>query len=145
MKTKSQDKSNNSNLNFISFFDDKSIENQNNLNNSNNPNKLELKKILSFNNKSIEIDKNIFSRYSKLYYLCPLCIVRKKRNLKHLIEIKRSICCCFSLESFYDFLQIKKTINIIKKEKMNDFLFQNRSHFSDKNIRAKINRILNYK
>ena len=145
INTKSQDKSNNSNLNFISFFDDKSLENQNNLNNSNSPNKLGLKKILSFNTKSIEKDKNNFSRKSKLYYLCPLCIVRNKNNLKHLIEIKNSICYCFSLESFYEFLKIKKSINIIKKERMNDFLFQNRSHFSDKNIRAKINRILNYK
>jgi len=145
INTKTQDKSNNSNLNFNSYFDDKSIENQNNINNSNNPNKLGLKKVLSFKTKSIEKEKNNFSRHSKLYYLCPLCIIKHKKNLKHLIEIKNSICYCFSLESFNDFLKIKKSFNIIKKENMNDFLFQNRSHFSDKNIRAKINRILNFK
>jgi hypothetical protein len=115
------------------------------LNNSNNPNKLGSNKILSFKTKIIEKEKNKFSRHSKLYYLCPLCIIRNKKNLKHLIEIKNSICYCFSLESFYEFLKIKKSINIIKKEKINNFLFQNRSHFSDKNIRAKINRILNFK
>jgi len=145
INTKTQDKSNNSNLNFNSYFDDKSIENQNNLNNSNNQNKLGLKKVLSFKTKSIEKEKHNFSRHSNLYYLFPLCIIRNKKNLKHLIEIKNSICYFFSLESFNDFLKIKKTINIIKKEKMNDFLFQNRNHFSDKNIRAKINRILNFK
>ena len=146
INTKSQDKSNNnSNLNFMTYFDDKSIENRNNLNNWNNPNKLGLKKIFSFKTKSIEKEKIFFSRKSKLYYLCPLCIIRNKKNLKHLIEIKNSICYCFSLESFNDFLNIKRSINIIKKDKMNDFLFQNKSHFSDKNIRAKINRILNFK
>ena len=146
INTKTQDKSNNSNLNFNSYFDDKSIENQNNLNNSNNQNnKLGLKKILSFKTKSIEKEKNNFSRHSKLYYLCPLCIIKNRKNLKHLIEIKKSICYCFSLESFNEFLKIRKSINLIKKERMNDFLFQDRSHFSDKNIRAKINRILNFK
>ena len=145
INTKTQDKSNNSNLNFNSYFDDKSIENKNNLNNSNSPNRSGIKKVLSFKTKNIEKDKNTFSKHSKLYYLCPLCIIRNKKNLNHLIEIKKSICYSFSLESFNDFLKIKKSINIIKKEKVNDFLSQNKSHLSDKNIRTKINKILNIK
>ena len=145
INTKTQDKSNNSNLNFNSYLEDKSIENQNNLNNSNSPKKAGFKKILSLKSKNIEKEKSAFSKHSKLYYLCPLCIIRNKKNLKHLIEIKNSICYCFSLESFNEFLKIKKSINIMKKEKINDILFQNRSHFSDKNIRAQINRILNFK
>ena len=145
INTKTQDKSNNSNLNFNSYFDDKSIDNKNNLNKSNSPSRPGFKKILSFKTKNTEKEKNAFIRHSKLYYLCPLCIIRNKKNLKHLIEIKKSICYCFSLESFNDFNKIKKSLNIIQKEKMNDFLFQNRSHLSDKNIRAKINRILNIK
>ena len=145
INTKTQDKSNNSNLNFNSYFDDKSIENKNNLNNSNSPNRSGIKKVLSFKTKNIEKDKNTFSKHSKLYYLCPLCIIRNKKNLNHLIEIKKSICYSFYLENFNDILKIKKSINIIKKEKVNDFLSQNKSHLSDKNIRTKINKILNIK
>ena len=144
---KTQDKSNSSNFN--SILNDKSIDNQNNnsnnLNSSNLGNKVPIKKVLSVKSKHIEKEKDSFIKHSKLYYLCPFFVIKNKKNLNHLITIKNSICSTFSLEHFNEFFKIIKSINIIKKEKLHNYVYENRNHLSDKNVRSEINKILNFK
>ena len=153
INSKTNEKSNNSNLNFNSIIEDKSLNNSNlnnsnhnnsNLNNSNN-NKNALKRILTNKTVRIEKEKKKFLKESKFYYLFPLWIIRKKKNLSHLMVIKNSVCDSFSLENFLDMLKIKKYITGIRKEKIHDLMAYKKGNNSDKNIRSEINKIFNYK
>ena len=150
---KTQDKSINSNINLNSFIGDKNIiDNKNvvnninkNVNNPNIYNKTGLKRILTNKSKIIEKEKIVFKRDSKLYFLCPLWLIKTKKNLSHLIYIKESICNSFSVENFIEFIKIKKLLNNLSKGEISSLFEQRKNHFSDKNIRASIKDIINNK
>ena len=150
---KTQDKSINSNINLNSFIGDKNIiDNKNvvnninkNVNNPNIYNKTGLKRILTNKSKIIEKEKIVFKRDSKLYFLCPLWLIKTKKNLSHLIYIKESICNAFSVENFIEFIKIKKLLNNLSKGEISSLFEQRKNHFSDKNIRASIKDIINNK
>ena len=144
---KTQDKSINS------FVGDKSLDNskiikKNHNKNINNPNiikRTDLKRILTSKSKIIEKGKIIFKRDSKLYFLCPICIIKSRKKLNHLMYIKQSICNSFSIESFSDFLKIKKSISHLSKGQIQNLFEQRKNNYSDKNLRADINDIFNHK
>ena len=145
LNMKSHEKSNNSNmnsnLNFNEVIEDKSIENPNhNFSFLNNTNKTKIKTYLSVNSKNYEIEKNNFLK-SKLYYLYPLCFIKKKKKLKHIIPIEKIICNTFSIENFIEFIKTSKNIYIFKKE----YLYEKKRILPNKNIKVEINKILNYK
>ena len=131
----------NNNINFNEVIEDKSIENpKNNFSFLNNNNKTKIKNYLSINSKNYEIEKNNFLK-SKLYYLYPLCVIRKKKNLKNIIPIEKIICNTFSIENFIEFIKTSKNININKKK----YLYEKKRILPNKNIKVEINKILNYK
>ena len=147
MKTQDKSISSNINLNMNSLIPDKNVENNdNNVNINRNPNfsptnnKTGLKKILTNKSKVFEKEKSVFKKDSRLYFIFPLWILRKKKNLNHLLTIKESICNSFSLESFLEILKLKKTIN-----KNSSFYEHRKNNLSDKNVRSEINKILNDK
>ena len=148
LKNQTQEKSINSKLNFNYIFDDKIIEN-NNLNKLNNNinnsyNKTGGKSILN-KTKSFEIDKKLFSKELKLYYICPLFIIKNKKNLNFLFPIKYNVCNTFSLENFIEFLKMKKNIKRMQNEHIEKMRHKNRDNFTDNNIREEINKIFYYK
>ena len=117
-----------------------------NINNPNiNNNKTGLKRILTNKTKIIEKEKNVFQKDSKLYFLCPLWVLKKKSNLNHLMSIKESICNSISLENFIEFLKIKKNLNGLSKSQIHGLFEQRKNHLSDKNIRNEINDIFKNK
>jgi hypothetical protein len=147
MKTQDKSISSNINLNMNSLIPDKNVENNdNNVNINRNPNfsptnnKTGLKKILTNKSKVFEKEKSVFKKDSRLYFIFPLWVLRKKKNLSHLLTIKESICNSFSLESFLEILKLKKTIN-----KNSSFYEHRKNNLSDKNVRSEINKILNDK
>ena len=117
-----------------------------NINNPNiNNNKSGLKRILTNRTKIIEKEKIVFLKDSRLYFLCPLWVIRKKSNLNHLLAIKESICNSISLENFIEFIKIKKNLNGLSKSQIHGLFEQRKNHLSDKNIRAEVNDIFNNK
>ena len=117
-----------------------------NINNPNiNNNKSGLKRILTNRTKIIEKEKIVFLKDSRLYFLCPLWVIRKKSNLNHLMAIKESICNSISLENFIEFIKIKTNLNGLSKSQIHGLYEQRKNHLSDKNIRAEVNDIFNNK
>ena len=136
-------KSINSNININSFIPDRTFENDNNKCYNQNP-KNGLRRILTNKSKVLEKEKINFKRESKFYYFCPLWVIRSRKNLNQLLVIKESICNSFSLESFIELIKIKKTINLLKKER--EMFSHRRNHLSDKSVmKNEIKEILYYK
>ena len=151
LNIKTQEKSINSNinLNINSFIQqDKNLENNINKNSSLSPknyNKNGLRRILTNKSKIIEKEKKVFKKDSKLYFFCPLWVIKSKKNLNHLLTIKESICNSFSLENFLELLKLKKSINNFQRERNQHFNEQQKNNLSDKNVRRQINEMLNDK
>ena len=148
LNLKTQEKSINSNINLNSFIQqDKNLENNINKNSCLSPknnNKNGLRRILTNKSKIIEKEKKVFKKDSKLYFFCPLWVIKSKKNLNHLLTIKESICNSFSLENFLELLKLKKSINNFQRERNQNFNEQ-KNNLSDKNVRRQINQILNDK
>ena len=138
--------------------DKKVINNNDNYNNNLNENraikKNKLRKLQSLRIKDNELEKKIllnklkkkmFLKESKLYYLCPLCIIKNKKNLKYFFSIKNRVCKTFSLENYIDFINTTKAMIQLNKEKSNYLGYKHKSNFTDKNVRREINNILNIK
>ena len=139
-------KSINSNLNINSYIPDKTFENDINKLNNSNVNKNGLKRILTNKSKIIEKEKINFKRETKFFYLCPLWVIKNRKNLNQLLIIKESICNSFSLESFIELIRIKKSLNALKKEKSHEIFVHKRNHLSDKNVmRNEMKEFLYYK
>ena len=117
----------------------KNISLLNLLNSRNYTNKLKNKGIKRYNNKSIEKEKNDFIKNTKYYYLCPICIIKNKKNLETLLFVKNSICNCFSLETFIEFIKIEKAVKFEKKLKATDILYT--KYGTSKNLKEEINKI----
>ena len=117
----------------------KNISLLNLLSGRNYTNKLKNKGIKRYNNKSIEKEKNDFIKNSKFYYLCPICIIKNKKNLETLLFVKNSICNCFSLETFIEFIKIEKAVKVEKKLKVTDILYT--KYGTSKNLKEEINKI----
>ena len=151
LNIKTQEKSINSNinLNINSFIQqDKNLENNINKNSSLSPknyNKNGLRRILTNKSKIIEKEKKVFKKDSKLYFFCPLWVIKSKKNLNHLLTIKESICNSFSLENFLEIIKLKNSINNFQRERNQHFNEQQKNNLSDKNVRRQINKILNDK
>ena len=146
--SKAQEKSINSNLNFNSVFEERVIENKKkiiNLNSLNYDNKTGVKNMLSIKSKKSEMEKIHFLKVIKLYYLCPLCLIKNKNNLNYIYSINNSICNTFSIENYIDFIKTTKNLNKIKKEKLHDFNYERRikNNYTDKNLKEEINKIFN--
>ena len=149
---KTQDKSINSFVGDKSLGD-KSLDNNSkiinksikNTNNQNVYKRSGLKRILTSKAKIKEKGKMVFKRDSKLYFLCPIWMIKKNKHLNHLMYIKQSICNSFSLENFSDFIKIKKSISHLSKSQIQNLFEQRKNNFSDKNIRAEINSIFSRK
>ena len=150
---KSQEKSINShinlNVNVNSLIQqDKNLENNINKSPSLSPknnNKTGLKRILTNKSKIFEKEKLVFQKDSKLFFFCPLWIIKSKKNLNHLLTIKESIVNSFSLENFLEMIKLKKSINNVQREKNPNFYEQRKNNLSDKNVRRQINKILDDK
>ena len=154
LNTKTQEKSINSELNLSQINDDKKIKNNiNNINNDNNNiRKINssikhtgLRTILSLRTKDFELEKKIFLKESKLYYLCPICLIKNKTNLNYLFTIKNSVCKTFSLENYIDFINMAKAVNKMNKGNNDEFGYKHKYNFTDKNVRREINKIFNIK
>ena len=117
----------------------KNISLLNLLSGRNYTNKLKNKGIKRYNNKSIEKEKNDFIKNTKYYYLCPICIIKNKKNLETLLFVKNSICNCFSLETFIEFIKIEKAVKVEKKLKVTDILYT--KYGTSKNLKEEINKI----
>ena len=117
----------------------KNISLLNLLSGRNYTNKLKNKGIKRYNNKSIEKEKNDFIKNTKYYYLCPICIIKNKKNLETLLFVKNSICNCFSLETFIEFIKIEKAVKFEKKLKATDILYT--KYGTSKNLKEEINKI----
>jgi hypothetical protein len=145
-------KSLNINYNSKIILDDALISNKNlNLlnvpfgrNYTNNFN-LNLKKNINLSNSNIEREKIEFIKFSKLYYLCPFCLIKNKKRVSTLSFIESSICSCFSLETFIEFIKIEKAFK--KSSKINDIDDPNIivNSTSSKNLREEINKIFSLK
>ena len=83
------------------------------------PDKINYKEIINFNNKKIEKEKYEFISFFKLYYLCPFWIIKNKKRMKTLYFMKNSICSCFSLESFIEFIKVEKAFKSKEFNNMN--------------------------
>ena len=81
------------------------------------------KGIKRYNNKSIEKEKNDFIKNTKYYYLCPICIIKNKKNL----------------ETFIEFIKIEKAVKVEKKLKANDISYT--KYGTSKNLKEEINKI----
>ena len=101
----------------------KNISLLNLLNSRNYTNKLKNKGIKRYNNKSIEKEKNDFIKNTKYYYLCPICIIKNKKNL----------------ETFIEFIKIEKAVKFEKKLKATDILYT--KYGTSKNLKEEINKI----
>ena len=155
LNSKTQEKSINnnikSNFNFNSSVGDKIIENNQKIVNKNtlknDKNKIGIKSILSIKPKKISKKKNInFLRKLRVYYLCPLCFIKNKKNSNNIHSINKRICNTFSLENYFDFLKISKNLNKIKNEKLTDFNYEhksNKGNYTDNKCREQINIIFN--
>ena len=117
----------------------KNISLLNLLSSRNYTNKLKNKGIKRYNNKSIEKEKNDFIKNTKYYYLCPICSIINKKNLETLLFVKNSICNCFSLETFIEFIKIEKAVKFEKKLKATDILYT--KYGTSKNLKEEINKI----
>ena len=124
--------------------DEKIIENNNNNINS-SINKTGLSKILSLKTTNFELEKKIFKKESKLYYLCPICLIKNKTKLNYLFSIKNSVCNTFSLENYIEFINTTKVINKINQENQNFLGYKHKYNYTDKNVRREINKIFNIK
>jgi hypothetical protein len=144
LNSKAHDKSFNSELNFSPVNDEKIIENNNNNINS-SINKTGLSKILSLKTTNFELEKKIFKKESKLYYLCPICLIKNKTKLNYLFSIKNSVCNTFSLENYIEFINTTKVINKINQENQNNLGYKHKYNYTDKNVRREINKIFNIK
>ena len=82
---------------------------------------------------------NDFVKNSRFYYLCPICIIKNKKNLETLLFVKNSICNCFSLETFIEFIKIEKAVKVEKKLKATDILYT--KYGTSKNLKEEINKI----
>ena len=109
MSEKSLEKSGNSILNLNNYIEE--------LNKRHCRSKISDQKFEIFNikKKSSEIKFDFF-KYFKLYYFCPVCIIRNKKNSNFLFSIKNSICKTFSLENFIELIKVSKSINSIQGE-----------------------------
>ena len=74
--------------------------------------------ILNIKKKKSEEVKFDFFKYFKLYYFCPVCIIRNKKNSNFLFSIKNSICKTFSLENFIEFIKVSKTLGSFQGENL---------------------------
>ena len=84
LKSKTQEKIINSEFNFSPINKDKKFINNNdkdnnNLNENSSLKLIRLRNMLSFKTKDSELEKKMFLKESKLYYLCPICLIKKKR------------------------------------------------------------------
>ena len=145
INTKTQNKSNNLNSSICLESVGKSNKNLNVFNILNSKNKSNLvngKGEKSFNNMTIEKEKNNFIKNSKFYYLCPFCIIRNSKNFETLLFVKNSICSCFSLESFIHLIKIMKTL---ERDKNNNIFYNNKNYGSSNNLKDEINKIFSLK
>ena len=92
-----------------------------------------------------ELKKKLFLKESKLYYLCPICSIKNKKNVKYLFSIKNRVCKTFSLENYIDFINTTKAMIQLNKEKSNHLGYKHKFTFTDKNVRREISNILNIK
>ena len=75
-------------------------------------NKLEM---FNMRKKTTEVKFDFF-KYFKLYYFCPLWVIKNKKNANFLFSIKNSICNTFSFENFIELIKVSKSINSIRGE-----------------------------